>query len=167
MALLGIQVYCQISRVVKLRPAARGSWHNEAERVMPTVNICLQHTSWARNELKTPALEKIAASVRSRTELREKAKETPELREEWIESHNGTAACFIARTGAAASTHTGRGITPAAGRGITPAAVGARPKATEHNLIDSSDEDEEREALLKPGTNSGTNSGRGITPASM
>jgi len=78
-----------------------------------------------------------------------------------------TLACFIARTGAAASTHTGRGITPAAGRGITPAAVGARPKATEHNLIDSSDEDEEREALLKPGTNSGTNSGRGITPASM
>ena len=70
-----------------------------------------------------------------------------------------TLACFIARTGAAASTHTGRGITPTA--------VGARPKATEHNLIDSSDEDEEREALLKPGTNSGTNSGRGITPASM
>jgi hypothetical protein len=64
-----------------------------------------------------------------------------------------TLACFIAGTGAAASTHTGRGITPAA--------VGARPKATEHNLIDSSDEDEEREALLKPGTNSS----RGITPA--
>ena len=85
-SMLAIQTYLKISKVILFRNCDNGSWANPVERINSILNLALYHKKFEREELAT--LEAQALNMSSMESLREAAKSTPQIKQEWEAAMN-------------------------------------------------------------------------------